>query len=450
MNNFTISPPIKQFASHFVEAGFSIFIVGGAVRDHFLHRPTNDFDFATDALPSQVMRLFRTVIPTGIKHGTVTVLFKGNSYEVTTFRTDGTYGDHRHPESVVFVRSLEDDLRRRDFTINALAANASTGEVVDMHGGLDDLGMKTIRAIGEASQRFGEDALRILRACRFAAQLAFSIHPQTMEAMRLLSKNLVMVSGERVHAELFKILESEKPSVGLLAMHDCGALEVLLPELAAGHGVQQKGAHVYDVMMHGIQSCDAAPRSKPLVRLAALLHDIGKVPTKTIQADGEVTFYHHEAHSQRMAEDILQRLKCSNEEKSAVLNLIGNHMFHYTQDWTDGAVRRFVNRVGLDSIDDLFALRLADQVAIHGFVSPGHLIEFEKRIKRVLDAGSALSYRDLAIDGNDLADLGIPKGPAMGLVLKELLDTVLDDPTENEAGKLKTIAMNFYRQRMDH
>jgi poly(A) polymerase/tRNA nucleotidyltransferase (CCA-adding enzyme) len=450
MNNFTISPPIKQFASHFVEAGFSIFIVGGAVRDYFLHRPTNDFDFATDALPTQVMRLFRTVIPTGIKHGTVTVLFKGNSYEVTTFRTDGTYGDHRHPEKVVFVRSLQDDLQRRDFTINALAANASTGEVIDMHGGLDDIALKTIRAIGEPPKRFEEDALRILRACRFAAQLGFSIHPRTMEAMRMLSKNLIMVSGERVHAELFKILESEKPSVGLLAMYDCGALEVLLPELAAGNGVQQKGAHMYDVMLHGLYSCDAAPRSKPLVRLAALLHDIGKVPTRTIQADGDVTFYHHEAHSKRMAGNILQRLKCSNEEKSVVLNLIGNHMFHYTPDWTDGAVRRFVNRVGLDSIDDLFALRLADQAAIHGFVAPGNLIEFEKRIKRVLDAGAALSYKDLAIDGNDLAELGIPKGPEMGLVLNELLNTVLDDPTENEPGKLKTIALNFYRQRMDH
>ncbi|HLW22599.1 MAG TPA: HD domain-containing protein, partial [Sphaerochaetaceae bacterium] len=394
------------------------------------------------------MGLFHAVIPTGIKHGTVTVLFKGHSYEVTTFRIEREYQDHRHPDEVVFVRSLEEDLKRRDFTMNALAVHADSGVLVDLHGGREDLQNRLIRAIGDPESRFSEDALRILRACRFAAQLDFSIEERTMDAMKKLSGNLVHISGERVKSELFKILESPIPSRGLLAMHACGALEVLLPELAAGENVTQKSAHAYDIMYHGIAACDAVTRNKPLVRLAALLHDIGKVQAKRITSDGEITFYRHEEHSAKMAKRIMNRLRCSNDERSTVVNLIRNHMFHYTPDWSDGAVRRFVKRVGADSLDDLFTLRLADQDAIHGKPRPEDIIELEKRIYRVLDSSSALSIHDLAVNGNDLALIGIPKGPVMGIVLKQLLETVLDDPSENEYEKLIEIARNYYEQRI--
>lgn len=447
MVDFPITRSVKQFASHFSQAGFSIYIVGGAVRDHFLNRDTTDYDFATDAEPNEVKHLFTSVIPTGIQHGTVTVLYKGRSYEVTTFRVDGSYSDNRHPDSVSFVRSLEEDLKRRDFTINALAVDANRGNVIDRHGGLQDLKSGIIRAIGDPKQRFEEDALRIMRACRFAAQLEFTIEEKTKEAMKEVAYRLAQVSKERLRIELMKTLEASRPSRGLLEMESSTALDIILPELSMGRDVTQKGAHLFDVYRHGIVACDAAPRTKPLIRLAALLHDIGKVNTKRVDDDGETTFHQHEVESADMANRILRRLKFSNEERESVVNLIRNHMFHYTPDWSDGAVRRFINRVGVDAIDDLFALRLADQVAIHGIAQPEALIEFEKRINRVLQESAALTTKDLAIDGNDLADMGIPKGPVMGIILKQLLDTVLDDPKQNTYEKLSTIARKFYEER---
>ncbi|MDD3822913.1 MAG: CCA tRNA nucleotidyltransferase [Sphaerochaetaceae bacterium] len=449
MNRFPVPSRIRQFATRFHDAGFSLYIVGGAVRDQVIGRSTNDYDFATDALPQQVVALFRNVVLTGIKHGTVTVLLRGESYEVTTFRTDGTYDDHRHPEQVHFVSSLADDLSRRDFTINALAAHARTGEIIDLHGGMRDIEDKCIRAIGDPLLRFTEDALRILRGCRFSAQLEFSIEQTTLHAMYSLAHTLVSVSGERVRAELFKILDAGRPSVGLRAMQKCGALEVLLPELAEGASVTQKGNHRFDVLDHAIACCDAAPRGKPLVRLAALLHDIGKPRSKAVSSDGEVTFHQHEIISAQLAKGILDRLKCSNEEKSTVLNLIRNHMFHYTEEWTDGAVRRFINRVGCDAIADLFDLRRADRMAINGDSRFDDLVDFMKRIERVLAESSAMTVRELRINGNDLAALGIPRGPLMGRVLDMLLQTVLDDPSQNEPERLRTIARLFHEQRID-
>lgn len=448
MSCFPVPRTIKQFASRFTEAGFSVYIVGGAVRDHYLGRETSDYDFATDAEPQDVMRLFCSVIPTGVKHGTVTVHFHGETHEVTTFRSDGEYHDSRHPESVRFVRTLSEDLGRRDFTINALAVDAATGRLTDAHDGLGDLKRKIIRAIGDPRQRFSEDALRIMRACRLASQLEFTIERETAEAMASLSPQLSRVSGERVRIELFKILESRLPSVGLLAMDACGALDVVMPELTAGKNIGQKGAHMHSVFLHGVYSCDAAPRAKPLVRLAALLHDIGKVPSRKVDSDGTVSFHGHEAESERMARDILARLKCSNDERDTVLNLVRNHMFHYTPDWTDGAVRRFITRVGKDALEDLFDLRIADQVGTQGSPAGGLLCEFEQRIGSVLSEGSVLTIRDLAIDGNELSRLGIPKGPVMGVVLRQLLEAVLDDPALNERTQLGVIAKRFYEQRI--
>jgi poly(A) polymerase/tRNA nucleotidyltransferase (CCA-adding enzyme) len=448
MVEFPIPRTVKQFALQFSHAGFSLFIVGGAVRDYFLGRATSDFDFATDAQPDEVMNLFPSVIPTGIKHGTVSVLFRGSSYEVTTFRIDGDYRDARHPETVHFVRSLQEDLKRRDFTINALAVNAFTGEIHDFHNGLKDIDIRLIRAIGNPVERFNEDALRILRACRFVSQLDFSIHNETLSAMKSYAHKLQQVSGERVKNEFWKILESPLPSKGIYTMYECGALAIWFPELTMGDQITQKGFHTLDVMRHGIAACDAVSRTKPLVRLAALLHDIGKVPAKQLQPSGDVTFHRHEEYSVKLAKKILTRLKCSNQEQKVVLNLIQHHMFHYTPEWSDGAVRRFVNRVGKEALDDLFSLRLADQIAIHGTPSPHAIMQLEKRIKKVIETSSAFSIQDLAISGNDLAILGIPRGPEMGIVLHQLLETVLDDPSENEYEKLRVIAWNFYEQRI--
>ena len=448
MKSYPVPSIVRKFSSIFASSGYSLYIVGGAVRDHFLGRKNTDYDFATDAMPKEVMSLFRTVIPTGIKHGTVTVIFEGHHYEVTTFRVDGDYTDMRHPETVSFVRSLPEDLKRRDFTINALAVNAFSGELIDLHEGRQDLALKIIRAIGNPNQRFQEDALRIMRACRFSSQLDFTIEHETAAAMKLLSANLLKVSGERIKDEFFKILASKTPSVGILNMDECRALEVVLPELVICKGVLQKGMHRHDVFHHSLASCDAAPSTKPLVRLAALLHDIGKVETKSVDSDDTITFYQHEYVSERLARNILNRLKCSNEERETVANLIRNHMFHYTPDWTDGAVRRFINRVGKEHIADVFDLRMADQVGIFGGCEPRSLNELSDRIHTVLAQNNALSVKDLAINGNELARMGIPKGPVMGLILKELLETVLDDPSQNSYDRLATIAQGFYKERI--
>ena len=447
MFEFPIPAIVRKFAAQFSESGYSLFIVGGAVRDFFLGRKNTDFDFATDAMPQEVITLFPTVIPTGIKHGTVTVLFKGHHFEVTTFREDGEYLDMRRPDEVRFVRALPEDLKRRDFTINALAINAFTAELTDLHRGLEDLDKKLIRAIGNPMERFQEDALRIMRACRFTSQLGFQIDSETAMAMKTLSGNLSKISGERIRDEFFKILSSPTPSVGILAMDACGALAVVLPELTECKGFEQRGMHRFDVFFHSLASCDAAPRAKPLVRLAALLHDIGKVEARAELGNDQFSFHQHEFISERLAKTIVSRLKCSNDDRDIVLNLIRNHMFHYTSDWSDGAVRRFINRVGKQAIPDLFDLRLADQVGISGMNDTRALQELSDRIAKVLQQGSALTIRDLAIDGNELERIGIPKGPKMGVVLQALLETVLDDPTQNSRDRLATIALGFYQTR---
>lgn len=445
---FPLGKTIKDFATVFDSAGYSLYVVGGAVRDWLLEIPNDDYDFTTDATPDEVIGLFRKVIPTGIKHGTVTVLFKGAQYEVTTFRTDGEYHDHRHPEAVNFVRNLEEDLKRRDFTINAIAANAYSGEIVDRHGGMNDLENRIIKAIGQPMDRFSEDALRILRGCRFASKLNFSIERTTYDAMCRLAPTLRSVSGERIRVELEKIIGGSTPLIGLNLMKESGILAVLLPELAEGDGIEQRGFHTHDVLTHNLLACQAAAElSAPqTVRFAALLHDIGKPTVRQEPPDGTYTFYRHELISEKMSRDILSRLKFSNDERNQILNLIRNHMFHYTPDWSDGAIRRFIARVGVDQIDNLFLLRLADQKAIAGVCDYSTLEEFATRIKMILEANDALSIKDLAINGDDLMGIGIPAGPVIGRIFQELLETVMDDPRQNNREQLLTIAKRLYER----
>lgn len=447
-NTFPIDRTIKEFASVFDSAGFSLYVVGGAVRDWLLDIPNDDYDFTTDAMPDEVISLFRKVIPTGIKHGTVTVLFKGFQYEVTTFRTDGEYHDHRHPDRVQFVRSLEEDLKRRDFTINAIAANAFTGAMIDMHDGVQDLGLRIVRAIGNPFERFSEDALRILRACRFATKLDFSIEPATYGAMKELSGTLRNVSDERIRDELIKIISSKKPLRGFELMKDCGILDLVLPELMSGDGVEQRGFHQHDVLTHNLLACQAAADlDAPLeVRIAALLHDIGKPQVRAENGDGTYTFHRHELESEKQARRILGRLKFSNEERDGILNLIRNHMFHYTPDWSDGAVRRFISRVGMNAIQNLFLLRMADQRAIAGACDPATVQELEERIENIRKEGDALSVKELAINGKDLMAMGVPAGPTMGTILNQLLETVMDDPRQNIKDRLELIAGGLYEK----
>lgn len=447
MKRYPLSPLITSFASVFKDNGHALYLVGGCIRDYLLGIKTTDYDFATDATPQQMMAMFSRVIPTGIKHGTVTILYKSLKTEVTTFRKDGTYHDSRHPDTVTFVSTIADDLSRRDFTINALAADATTGEIIDLFDGIHDLKRKTIKAIGIPQQRFKEDALRMLRACRFAAKLGFSIEKNTLQAIKEMAKDICLVSPERIADELNKTMLTPLAGTGIRAMEESGLLAEILPELTASKGIEQGGMHKFDVYEHSLRTLEAAANLNASfqTRWAALLHDIGK-PQAQAEKSGCITFYRHEFYSAKLAEQIFTRLKFSNQHKEIITHLISQHMFHYTSDWTDAAVRRFIAKTGIETLPLLLDLRRADQIAICGKADEQLLGEFAQRIKIILEAHAALGLKDLAVHGDDLAEIGIPKGPHMGIILNQLLETVLDDQSQNTKEQLLVIATNLHSQ----
>jgi len=441
---------VKNFSSFFVRAGYQCYLVGGAVRDMLMGGKVQDFDIATDALPREVTDIFPRVIPTGIKHGTVTVLFKGTRFEVTTFRIDREYRDGRRPETVAFSPSIEEDLKRRDFTINAMAYDLQEHRLLDPHGGRKDLKAGIIRAIGDPLQRFQEDGLRPVRACRFAAQLGFTIEGYTFACIPRSLDTVKQVSAERFRDELIRILEAPAPSIGFNLLNDCGILRLFMPELIACQEVGQGDLHRYDLYHHLLYACDAAPQDNLVVRLAALLHDLGKPRTMTRTPEGALHFHGHEELSARLAEKILRRLRFPNQVVKRVSHLAAQHMFHYEERWSDAAVRRFVARIGVENIPDILCLRRADQLAMVGehFVSTS-LIALEKRIEEVLAKDRILSLKDLAVNGDDLiAELGIPRGPKIGIVLRALLESVLEDPQQNERERLLKMAERFYEARL--
>ncbi len=442
----------KSLAAVFASHGFQCHLVGGAVRDMLLGRSLTDLDIATDALPEQVRSLFRRVVPTGIRHGTVTVLFQGARFEVTTFRTESGYSDGRRPDAVSFAPSILDDLSRRDFTINAMAYDLLAGRMEDPHGGARDLAARLIRAIGVPEERFREDGLRPLRACRFAAQLGFSVDPDTLLAIPRILDVVAGVSAERVRDEILKILASPIPSVGLELMRQTGILAVVLPELCEGVGVAQGDLHCYDVFTHSLHACDAAPRASLELRLAALLHDVGKPRARVVGDGGRPTFHGHEKLSSELASSILQRLRLPTNVIRRVSHLVEHHMFNYQKEWSDAAVRRFIARVGEDAIDDLLALRRADQIGMcaeNADVFPQGLSLLAGRVRALREGDRAFSVRELAVDGSDvMAALGIGPGPAIGTILAALLHAVLEDPALNEKEKLLEIARRFYRERL--
>jgi tRNA nucleotidyltransferase (CCA-adding enzyme) len=419
-------------------AGKQAYLVGGGVRDLLAGLEAEDFDVATDARPEDVRRLFPRTAPTGIKHGTVTVLGSHGDYEVTTFRRDGKYGDARHPDDVTYAQRVEEDLSRRDFTFNALAYDPVDDKLVDLFGGVEDFERGVVRAVGDAVERFSEDGLRPLRAVRLAARFGFEIEAETLNAIPKVLERVRMVAAERVRDEVVKMLATApKPSYGVDLMRETGLLDIYIPELLEGYGVTQNEFHAYDVYTHSLYSCDAAPAGKPLVRLAALLHDVGKPRTRVVR-DGRVTFYNHQAVSRRMARRILDRLRFSKKERDHVLHLIYYHMFGYTPSWTDAAVRRLIRKVGRENIADLFDLRIADWFGNgtnYGF--PGYLRALERRINEAIAREEAFTEKDLAVDGRDvMTALGIAPGPEVGEALSYLLERVLEDQSLNERERL--------------
>ena len=449
-----INPLLKDFSSHFEKAGFKAYLVGGAVRDIFLHKEPHDFDVATNATPQDVMKLFKTVIPTGFEHGTVTVHFMGEEIEVTTFRTESGYSDGRHPDSVNYAASIEEDLARRDFTINAIAADLKDGKITDPFMGRHDIKKKIIRTVGKAHERFMEDGLRPVRCLRFACKLGFSIEKYTFLEISEpdVQKKIKSISLERFRDEFEKILESDKPSVGLKLMEETGITALFIPELLEGRGCIQsdaRGFHDFDVLDHLYYACDGAPQDKLNVRLAALFHDIGKPAAKKL-TDETITFYNHERIGAEQTEKILTRLKFPNAVINNVCHLIREHMFNYEPNWTIAAVRRFIIRVGRENLDDLYDLRIADIYGMHNqkvdfrFSEPiARLIELKDRIAEELEKNNALSLKDLAINGNDLIEAGFEKGKQLGLILNQLLDCVLEDPGMNTREKLMEVAKNL-------
>jgi tRNA nucleotidyltransferase (CCA-adding enzyme) len=419
------------------KAGFKAYVVGGCVRDMLLERGVKDWDISTDATPEEVQATFAKTVPTGVTHGTVTVLLGGAAFEVTTFRQDSDYPDARHPERVFFAKEVEVDLSRRDFTVNAIAYEPLNHEVVAPDEGLGDIAKRIIRTVGKPLDRFREDGLRPLRAIRFACQLDFEIDKETYAAISLALDRVSLVSMERARDEIMKILECRKPSRGFELMRETGLLALFMPELEHSRGITQNEFHAYDVFWHSLYTCDAVPQEKPLVRLAGLLHDIAK-PSTWEEREGRVTFYNHQHVGAEVTAEIMSRFKFSNVDKDYVVRLVDNHMFDYKSEWTDGALRRFIKRVGVEAIADIFDLRIADFLGNglkQGF--PHYLEEMRGRIEDLLKKDSALTVGDLAVDGEDvMRELCIGPNRKVGIVLKELLELVLDHSEFNTREEL--------------
>ncbi len=431
---------VIEISSRLRKNGFKSYLVGGSVRDLIMGKKASDWDIATDAVPEKVISLFDKVVPTGIDFGTVSVMTGEGLVEVTTYRKDGRYIDGRRPEKVEFSKDILEDLSRRDFTMNAIALDPVTSEFVDPYDGRADIEKKIIRTVGSPLERFSEDGLRPMRACRFAATLGFEIEKDTLDAIGRTLDIFKKVSVERIHDELVKMLKADKPSVGFELMRRTGMLQIIMPELLAGLGVEQpKEYHKYDVYYHNIYACDRAPRDNINVRLAALLHDVAKPECKK-----DDTFYGHDGRGCETAESILRRLKFGNATIEAVCNLIKNHMFNYTDEWTAPAVRRFMKRVGVPNIGDLFSLRRADNAAMEREVDHAYLGQLQQRIDGVIAEDNALDVSDLEVDGDELMEaLGISPGREVGSILGALLEKVLDDPSLNEKEKLIALARSL-------
>lgn len=446
---------IIEFAKKFKDNNYKIYLVGGAVRDYLYKKEkAKEYDFATDAKPEEVMKLFKHVIPVGIEHGTVMVLYKGYNFEVTTFRVEGKYSDHRHPDSVKFVSTIEEDLSRRDFTVNAIAYDVVNKKIIDCFNGKQDIKKHIIRAIGNPLERFEEDYLRMLRACRFASQLNFTIEEKTLDAIKKLAKKINEISVERIRDEIIKLMQTEKPSVGLEYMRITGLMDEIIPELSQCYGIYQNRFHKYDVYYHNLYTCNAAPRNNYQVRLAALLHDIAKPQTKKEKSPDseEHSFYNHEIIGAKIAKHILRRLKFKNSDIDHITHLIKYHMFYYTPEWTDGAVRRFIRNVGVENLDDLFALREADRIG-NGMKQgvPEVFIEFQERIRKILEIDNAFKVTDLDIDGHIIMrELSLTPGPIIGEILNYLLEIVLDDQSLNKEEILIEKAKEYYNKKKEY
>lgn len=422
---------IKNLQRH----GYDAYAVGGCVRDSILNRKPEDWDITTSAKPEQVKRIFRRTVDTGIEHGTVTVLIGKDGFEVTTYRVDGLYEDGRHPKEVTFTSRLEEDLKRRDFTINAMAYNDDE-RLVDAFGGMRDLNYHLIRCVGDPKERFSEDALRILRAVRFSAQLAFPIEPETAEAIKSLAPNLEKISAERIQAELVKLLVSDHPE-RIQNACELGITKVVLPEWDDMVGVKQNTPHhKYDVAAHTVHALQNVKNDKVL-RLTMLFHDMGKPVMKTTDENGRDHFKGHAIASEQIAKTVMKRLKFDNDTIRKVTKLVAYH--DYRMEPTGANVRRAMHEIGVELFPYYLAVRLADTKAQSSYERRGKLeniIQIRELYRNALRNKECVTLKDLAVTGTDLINLGIAPGKKLGTLLNELLDMVIEDPAWNQKGKL--------------
>lgn len=415
--------------------GYEAYAVGGCVRDSILCREPEDWDITTSAKPEEIKALFSRTVDTGIEHGTVTVMIGKDGYEVTTYRIDGQYDDSRHPKEVTFTKNLEEDLKRRDFTINAMAYNDEV-RLVDVFGGMKDLNHHLIRCVGDPTERFSEDALRILRAVRFSAQLACKIEPMTARAIEHLAPNLINISAERIQAELVKLLISDHPEM-LQDAYSLGITKVILPEWDAMVGVTQNTPHhQYDVADHTLQALRNVKKDKVL-RLTMLFHDMGKPMMKTTDEKGVDHFKGHAIVSEEIARTVMRRLKFDNDTVKKVTRLVCYH--DYRIEATPQNVRRAMNRIGVELFPYYLAVRMADVKAQSSYKRREkieNIIAMRELYQETILNDDCVTLRQLAITGTELKELGMQPGRQMGEMLSELLEFVIDYPDMNTKEKL--------------
>lgn len=471
---FKLPSLVLKVVAEFQKNGFEIYVVGGSVRDTIMGKKSYDWDFTTNATPKEILEIF----PDGFydnQYGTVGLAIDdlANKYdqviekkdelallrpfEITTFRTEGIYKDRRHPNKVKWGKTLEEDLQRRDFTINAIALNVNatmktlpagrqecnnppkakafrrageTINIIDPYRGQQDIQNKFVKAVGDPDKRFSEDALRMMRAIRIASELGFSIEKNTLAAISKNWKLLYNVSWERIGGELLRILKSNYPADGIKLLFTTNLLRIIIPELIETREVQQAGHHTKDVWNHSIDSLANCSSPDPAVRLATLLHDIGK-PVSFRQKGGKITFYGHEVVGERLCRKIAKRLKLPKKDKEKLLILVRQHMFAYDPKMTDAAIRRFIRKVGLENINDMIMLRTGDRLGGGSRATSWRLREFQQRIGKVMY--TPMQITDLKINGRDIMKiLNIKSGPKVGEILEKLFEEVLEDSKKNK------------------
>lgn len=453
MEQLTLPDPIRNVLSILKKAGFSAYIVGGCVRDLLMRQITTDWDFTTDATPPEILSLFPNSFYNNT-FGTVGVPIEADGdapsrsiYEITTYRTEHGYSDRRHPDKVYWGTSLENDLSRRDFTINAMAFDGKI--LVDPFGGQQDLQSRLVRAVGDPEKRFDEDALRLMRAIRIATQLQFLIEEQTFLAIKEDAILIKRISGERIRDELFKILSSDYPADGFLLLKNSGLLNQILPELDVSFGIPQqspKRHHLHDVGTHLIKSLEHCPSKDPLTRLATVLHDIGKVETFHKTPEGVITFYNHEIVGARLVKDLAERFHLSKEQRDKLITLVRFHQFTVDERQTDSAIRRFIKNTGKENLTDMLALRVGDRLGGGAQETSWRLELFKKRLEEVQK--QPFSVSDLQVNGYDVMEiLKIKPGPMVGNVLDALFKEVEEDKDKNKReyllGKIPDMASSI-------